>query len=216
MCVSCGAFVSSQVGTGTLQDGDGDGESGAGATARGLGFGEDGAVELRSSTEELYFMDPADVRQGAATTAAERQRSAGAAAGGSSSAAPAVVVRKSPIMFKFDELQACLQQNARKDSASSEVAALLCISGRTSRISSVGSQGSAVSRLSAVSAVSAVSRSPSPHRMLMETSFCGPKPLENSAMTAMLMAGPVDGVKSTEILEQALLARKRDSTQVCV
>lgn len=61
---------------------------------------------------------------------------------------------RSPIQLRFDEQhQACLTQNQRKDSASSEVAALLSISGRTSRISSVGSQGSAVS---------AISRSPSP------------------------------------------------------
>lgn len=88
--------------------------------------------------------------------------------------------KNSPLLFKhnFDDQQQqiYLQQHQRKDSASSEVAALLCISGRTSRLSSVGSQGSAVSRLSTVSGLS---RSPSPHRMLLETSFCGPKPVEN-------------------------------------
>lgn len=72
-------------------------------------------------------------------------------------------------MFKFDDpQQSCLQQHHRKDSTSSEVASFLCISGRTSRISSVGSQGSAASRLSAISGVS---RSPSPHRMLLEPHF---------------------------------------------
>lgn len=35
-----------KVGTGTLQE------------TIGLGFREEGALELRSSTEELYFMDP--------------------------------------------------------------------------------------------------------------------------------------------------------------
>lgn len=96
-----------------------------------------------------------------------------------------------------------LQQHQRKDSASSEVAGFLCISGRSSRISSVGSQGSGVSRLSAVSGVS---RSPSPHKMLVETSFCGPKPLKDGTE---LGAEP-----NVEALEQVLLARKHDPTQV--
>lgn len=109
-------------------------------------------------------------------------------------------------MFKFDEQQTCLQQ--RKDSASSEVAALLCISGRTSRISSVGSQGSAVSRLSAMSGVS---RSPSPHKLHLETSFCGPKPLDNIVPGGLVSSSDPPNV---EILEQVLLARKHDPTQV--
>lgn len=92
----------------------------------------------------------------------------------------------------------------RKDSVCSEVAALLCISGRTSRISSVGSQGSAASRLSAISGLS---RSPSPHKMILETSFCGPKPVDM----------PLDFAMSTgsrnDALEQLLLARKNDPTQ---
>lgn len=100
-----------------------------------------------------------------------------------------------------------MQQNVRKDSESSEVAALLCISGRTSRISSVGSQGSAVSRLSAVSGVS---RSPSPHKMLLETSFCGPKPL--NVDVAATAAAP-DGTMTTDELEQIILARKHDVTK---
>lgn len=116
--------------------------------------------------------------------------------------------RSSPTLYRFDEKQqACLQQNARKDSVSSEVAALLCISGRTSRISSVGSQGSAVSRLSAVSGVS---RSPSPHKMLLETSFCGPKPLAHADAAAAAAIG--DTVIADE-LEQIILARKHDVTK---
>lgn len=111
--------------------------------------------------------------------------------------------------FKFDEQhQACLTQNQRKDSASSEVAALLCISGRTSRISSVGSQGSAVSRLSAISGVS---RSPSPHKMLLETSFCGPKPIDSEAKIGSIVE-PI----TAEELEQVILARKHDLTKVVV
>lgn len=113
--------------------------------------------------------------------------------------------RTSPTLFKFDEKQqACLQQNARKDSVSSEVAALLCISGRTSRISSVGSQGSAVSRLSAVSGVS---RSPSPHKMLLETSFCGPKPLNTDTSSSARVG---NDIITTDELEQIILARKQD------
>lgn len=110
-------------------------------------------------------------------------------------------------MFKMDDHQSYLQQHQRKDSASSEVAALLCISGRTSRISSVGSQGSAVSRLSAVSGVS---RSPSPHRMLLETSFCGPKPVESIVDGSV---GTVVEAPTAALLEQVLLARTRDPTQ---
>lgn len=97
-----------------------------------------------------------------------------------------------------------LQQHQRKDSASSEVAGFLCISGRSSRISSVGSQGSAVSRLSAISGTS---RSPSPHKMLVETSFCGPKPLVDGAESSS--SEPV-----VEMLEQVILSRKHDPTKV--
>ncbi|CAG9788459.1 unnamed protein product [Diatraea saccharalis] len=113
-----------------------------------LGFREDGALDLRSSTEELAFLEPAP---------GER-------------AAPAPPERRP----------------SRKDSQGSE-AALLAVSGRTSRLSSVGSQCSAHSALSAfsrtgrvsrLSVASGASRSPSPHRMLLETSFCGPKPIE--------------------------------------
>lgn len=93
----------------------------------------------------------------------------------------------------------------RKDSVSSEVAALLCISGRTSRISSVGSQGSAASRLSAISGLS---RSPSPHKMILETSFCGPKPVDVPLDLAF-----AHGKKPVDALEQILLARKHDPTQ---
>ncbi|KAG6454273.1 serine/arginine repetitive matrix protein 1 [Manduca sexta] len=113
-----------------------------------LGFREDGALDLRSSTEELAFLEgaPGEPRP-APPPAAERRHS-------------------------------------RKDSQGSE-AALLAVSGRTSRLSSVGSQCSAhsalsgLSRTSRLSVVSGVSRSPSPHRMLLETSFCGPRPIEN-------------------------------------
>lgn len=113
------------------------------------------------------------------------------------------------MIFKFDDSQALQQFNStqynRKDSGSSEVAAFLNPSGRTSRISSVGSQGSAVSRLSGASGIS---RSPSPHKMLVETSFCGPKPIE-----------PVHGEGGSieqltaDMLENVILARRGDPTK---
>ncbi|KAL0829485.1 hypothetical protein ABMA28_004247 [Loxostege sticticalis] len=114
--------------------------------AEGLGFREDGALDLRSSTEELAFLEPAP---------------------GERPPPPAPPARR----------------HSRKDSQGSE-AALLAVSGRTSRLSSVGSQCSAhsalsgFSRVSRLSVASGASRSPSPHRMLLETSFCGPKPIE--------------------------------------
>ncbi|XP_043658200.1 mucin-17 [Drosophila teissieri] len=175
----------------------------------GLGFREDGALELRSSTEELYFMDPEQKKEEQERIQQQQQQAK----------------RSSPHIFKFDDHQSYLQQHQRKDSASSEVAALLCISGRTSRISSVGSQGSAVSRLSAISGVS---RSPSPHRMLLETSFCGPKPVElagsggasNASTAASSAHSQADGMPgagtvaaNAALLEQLLLARKHDPTQ---
>ncbi|XP_068631468.1 uncharacterized protein [Battus philenor] len=121
-----------------------------GRTRLELGFREDGALELRSSTEELAFLEgaPGEARVPSAAPASRR--------------------------------------HSRKDSQSSE-AALLAVSGRTSRLSSVGSQCSAhsalsafshTSRVSRLSVVSGASRSPSPHKMLLETSFCGPKPIE--------------------------------------
>lgn len=107
---------------------------------------------------------------------------------------------RSPVTVRVEDQT--MDQYQRKDSVSSEVAALLCISGRTSRISSVGSQGSAASRLSAISGIS---RSPSPHKMILETSFCGPKPVD-------MPLGPTE-TRPADALEQILLARKHDPTQ---
>ncbi|XP_044255344.1 titin isoform X2 [Tribolium madens] len=126
-----------------------------------LGFREEGALDLRSSTEELDFHDPQDTKK--------------------------------------------KETHQRKDSQSSEIG-LLCISGRTSRLSSIGSQGSGQSRLSVISNQSGLSRSPSPHKMLLETSFCGTKPPENKVCQK--------GTKvEAEVLEKVLLARKQDPTQ---
>lgn len=110
------------------------------------------------------------------------------------------------MIFKFDDSQALQQFNQynRKDSGSSEVAAFLNPSGRTSRISSVGSQGSAVSRLSGASGIS---RSPSPHKMLVETSFCGPKPIEPSSDASSIEQLTAD------MLENVILARRGDPTK---
>lgn len=113
------------------------------------------------------------------------------------------------MMFKFDDSQALQQFNQynRKDSGSSEVAAFLNPSGRTSRISSVGSQGSAVSRLSGASGIS---RSPSPHKMLVETSFCGPKPIEPTSDASSIEQLTAD------MLENVILARRGDPTKAAL
>lgn len=113
------------------------------------------------------------------------------------------------MIFKFDDSQALQQFNQynRKDSGSSEVAAFLNPSGRTSRISSVGSQGSAVSRLSGASGIS---RSPSPHKMLVETSFCGPKPIEPTSDASSIEQLTAD------MLENVILARRGDPTKVAL
>ncbi|XP_065094172.1 uncharacterized protein LOC135714706 isoform X2 [Ochlerotatus camptorhynchus] len=169
--------VFDQVGTGTLQD------TGV------LGYREEGTMDLRSSTEELQFMEPEKGK-----TEKEKPQ-----------AQP-----YSPVMFKLEEQQTISLYHQRKDSASSEVAAFLCISGRTSRISSVGSQGSATSKLSAVSNASGISRSPSPHRMLLETSFCGPKPLHG--ITDGSIPSSIEP-STAKVLEQVILSRKKDPTE---
>ncbi|XP_050428361.1 uncharacterized protein LOC126838203 isoform X2 [Adelges cooleyi] len=78
----------------------------------------------------------------------------------------------------------------RRDTASES--GFLCISGRSSRVSSVGSIhstasiASAASRLSAASNYSRTSRGSSPHRVLLETSFCGPKSPEHFSNRQLL------------------------------
>lgn len=149
----------------------------------GLGFREEGALDLRSSTEELDFQDPQDVKKKGKARA------------------------QSPSLH--DE-----SHHQRKDSQSSEIG-LLCISGRTSRLSSIGSQGSGHSRLSnashlsVISGQSGLSRSPSPHKMLLETSFCGTKPPHTAPSAVEATGTKVE----SEVLEKVLLARKQDPTQ---
>ncbi|KAJ3658673.1 hypothetical protein Zmor_010398 [Zophobas morio] len=156
------------------------------ATAKlGLGFREEGALDLRSSTEELDFQDPQEVKKKGKTRP------------------------QSPSCLHDDS------HHQRKDSQSSELG-LLCISGRTSRLSSIGSQGSGHSRLSnashlsVISGQSGLSRSPSPHKMLLETSFCGTKPPEGAPATSTEQTGTK---MEAEVLEKVLLARKQDPTQ---
>lgn len=132
----------------------------------GLGFREDGALDLRSSTEELPYH--------------EKKKSKGHS--------------RSPSLQ--DEFH-------RKDSQNSD---LLEVAGRTSRVSSIGSQGSANSRISNLSALSYASRCSSPHKMVLETSFCGNK-------TPDLVKPPenLSGIKvDTEALEKVILSRKHD------
>ncbi|KAK9759134.1 hypothetical protein QE152_g197 [Popillia japonica] len=147
----------------------------------GLGFREEGTLDLRSSTEELDFQE----------TQQKMKK----------------VNVQTPSQEEFHNHQ-------RKDSQSSEIG-LLSISGRTSRLSSIGSQGSTHSRmsnashLSVISGQSGVSRSPSPHKMLLETSFCGTK-----AHGAGQRGGEKHGAKSEpEDLEIVLLSRKADPTK---
>lgn len=139
---------------------------------------------MRSSTEELDFQDPQ-----AKTKCRTRPQSPSC------------------------QDESVLGHN-RKDSQSSDIV-LLSISGRTSRLSSIGSQGSAHSRisnashLSVMSGQSGTSRSPSPHKMLLETSFCGFKPPKGEKTNT-----EESGTKNEpEDLEKVLLARKHDPTE---
>ncbi|XP_049794971.1 serine/arginine repetitive matrix protein 2 [Schistocerca nitens] len=136
----------------------------------GLGFKED-AADLRSSTEELDLGDDDPVgceerprsRRGSARSARAlgiKQEAGGRPRGGS--------------LSKYElDAAAAASAHERKDSLS------IVSTGRTSRLSSVGSAASGAS--SAASHLSVASsgggRSPSPHKMLLETSFCGSKPL---------------------------------------
>ncbi|KAJ8963706.1 hypothetical protein NQ314_005427 [Rhamnusium bicolor] len=148
----------------------------------GLGFKEDGALDLRSSTEELDFQDVQERKK-----CKTRPQS------------PAAQEDSSHI---------------RKDSQCSDII-LLSISGRTSRLSSIGSQGSGQSRLSnashlsVMSGQSALSRSSSPHKMVLETSFCGTKP-PKTAKTDVEQAGTK---VESEVMERVLLSRKHDPTE---
>ncbi|XP_043285064.1 uncharacterized protein [Venturia canescens] len=153
-----------------------------------LGYKED-VQDLRSSTEELDLQDPIheqDLKREAKKARRRREGGTQSECGGTSSR---------------------LQERERKDSNCSEII-LLNISGRTSRLSSVGSQGSGVSgKLSVLSATS--SRSPSPHKCLLETSFCGSKPT--------LADNLIEPSKpETDDLEKILLKREADTTKALI
>lgn len=139
---------------------------------------------MRSSTEELDFQDPQSKTK----------------------------CRTRPQSPSYQD-DSVLGHN-RKDSQSSDIV-LLSISGRTSRLSSIGSQGSAHSRisnashLSVMSGQSGSSRSPSPHKMLLETSFCGTKPPKSEKANA-----EDSGTKNErDNMEKVLLSRKHDPTE---
>ncbi|KAF2899633.1 hypothetical protein ILUMI_06542 [Ignelater luminosus] len=149
-----------------------------GGAKLGLAFKEEGTLDLRSSTEELDFQDPQEKLKA----------------------------------HKIRPQSPCLHEDSlyqRKDSQSSEIG-LLSISGRTSRLSSIGSQGSTHSRISNVSHLSIISgqsgRSPSPHKMLLETSFCGNKP----PVSAQHSVGQPGTKVDSDVLEKVLLSRKHD------
>ncbi|KAG7207707.1 hypothetical protein KM043_009325 [Ampulex compressa] len=152
-----------------------------------LGYKED-AQDLRSSTEELDLHDPIheqDLRRESKKLARKRKEDGS--------------------LSDYSGRQQ--QDRERKDSNCSEIV-LLNISGRTSRLSSVGSQGSGVSgKLSVVSGTS--SRSPSPHKCLLETSFCGSKPT--------LADNLIEPSKpETDDLEKILLKREADTTKALI
>ncbi|XP_044729616.1 mucin-5AC [Chrysoperla carnea] len=163
-------------------------------SALGVGFREEGTLDLRSSTEELDFQD---------TTTAQKSN-----------------INKSrptsPLVFICDPNF----DRQRKDSQTSEIC-LLSISGRTSRLSSVGSQCSDHSRISTASHLSVMSgqsRSTSPHKMLLETSFCGSRANLNDISTSSQISADdqhhkddlQDGGPVEDVLEKVLLARKHD------
>ncbi|XP_067011804.2 uncharacterized protein [Anabrus simplex] len=195
-------------------------------TKLGLGFKEEGAADLRSSTEELDFHEePGTVTEREAQRRRERQlkkKQQQAAA----------------TIFKYElEAQSEKEAKERKDSACSAISdvGLLSISGRTSRLSSVGSAASggsvasAASHLSGVSHISGTShlsvmsgasgvsgvssgRSPSPHKMLLETSFCGSKPILTQSVDLESPVSTGTNKHETESLEKVLLSRQLDPT----
>ncbi|XP_020708611.2 muscle M-line assembly protein unc-89 isoform X2 [Athalia rosae] len=153
-----------------------------------LGYKED-VTDLRSSTEELDLQDPIheqDLKSHSKKLARKRLKEDGT-------------------QSDYGGLKNLDRE--RKDSNCSEII-LLNISGRTSRLSSVGSQGSGVSgKLSVMSGTS--SRSPSPHKCLLETSFCGSKPT--------LADNLIEPSKpETDDLERVLLQREADTTKALI
>lgn len=112
---------------------------------------------------------------------------------------------------EFDELY--INNNNRKDSQCSDVI-LLSISGRTSRLSSIGSQGSAQSRLSNASHISitsgqsAYSQCSSPHKTLLETSFCGYRGSQSN-----IAVEQAESKEDSDNFEKVLLSRRHNPTE---
>ncbi|XP_023317994.1 serine/arginine repetitive matrix protein 1 isoform X1 [Trichogramma pretiosum] len=158
-----------------------------------LGYKED-CTDLRSSTEELELRDPVHEQDLRREMKRSRRRHRHELHDGTQS--------EHGVSIKIQQ-----SERERKDSNCSEII-LLNISGRTSRLSSVGSQGSAVSdRNLSVSAAS--SRSPSPHKCLLETSFCGSASTLDNAM--------IEPVKpDTDDIAKILLLREADSTRALI
>ncbi|XP_052126681.1 nascent polypeptide-associated complex subunit alpha, muscle-specific form-like isoform X4 [Frankliniella occidentalis] len=140
--------------------------SGGGGEAKLLGFLEEGTEDLRSSTEELQFLEePGTVED------QERRRRA----------------QKRQRKESTQSCQADLapsDSKERKDSTCSAEVAFL-----TSRLSSVGSAASGRSGRSAASSA-APSRSPSPGKLLLETSFCGVRPASQVVKVLGASASP--------------------------
>ncbi|XP_058808069.1 uncharacterized protein LOC131673798 isoform X1 [Phymastichus coffea] len=155
-----------------------------------LGYKED-VNDLRSSTEELDLQDP--VHQQDLKREAKRARRRAKDFHDGTQSEHGISIKVSG-------------DRERKDSNCSEII-LLNISGRTSRLSSVGSQGSGVSGGLSVSAAS--SRSPSPHKCLLETSFCGS--VSTLASTLIEPSKP-----ETDDLAKLLLQREEDSTRAMI
>lgn len=153
----------------------------------GLGYKEDGALDLRSSTEELDFQDMT-----------ERKKS-----------------KCRPQSPSVPE--ECSGHNRKDSQCSDIVLLSISgRTSRLSSIGSQGSAHSGQSRLSNASHISVMSnqsgfsRCSSPHKMILETSFVGTKHADS--VTA---AGEDKGTK-TEDIEKIILARKHDPTAAIV
>lgn len=153
----------------------------------GLGYKEDGALDLRSSTEELDFQDMT-----------ERKKS-----------------KNRPQSPSTQE--ECPGHNRKDSQCSDIVLLSISgRTSRLSSIGSQGSAHSGQSRLSNASHISVISnqsglsRCSSPYKMILETSFCGTKSADY-----VTVSGEDKGTKAEDI-EKILLARKHDPTAAIV
>lgn len=156
-------------------------------TKLGLGYKEDGALDLRSSTEELDFQDMTEKKK--------------------SQARP-----QSPSVQ-----EECPGHTRKDSQCSDIVLLSISgRTSRLSSIGSQGSAHSGQSRLSNASHTSmmsnqsGLSRCSSPYKMILETSFCGTKSVDYVSS-----AGEDKGTKAEDI-EKIILARKHDPTAAIV